>query len=1392
MGTLNRFEKYFDEHMTAATHRFVTAIDAKAGVFDVVKGELTLDKQPVLEALKQQEGNKPSDDTIRQRIKKTNEAFAEIAREKFDCSQEKAPALLKIQSRKSHLQLLWDPNLLKDVLSRIERSDPHFSAANMDTPEDKTIRPELRKPPIMRVFVSHAWIESEEIEGIKGKFIEQLEQKLRHLPLPWRNIFRVKLWFDKTHIHGTSETFEDQTDTACNEADFAIFLTSDKWFGSEPCKRERKHFTNRKTIGNKTCYLRIQMNDTPRDNEDSTVGRMPCYPRLMSELENPKDTLLDLFKADRIDEIDKFTGKIRDDICRYLELVYPNPRSPQKAKKASRANLSQCDPGHETIIQKDTAITLEMLDKNNAEQSAEIKENDSFDALTFLLKWAKSTEPEKPRMLNVLGSFGSGKTITMQLLDKRLRETASEHPATPLYLDFRRLIGGSKYGEPLEGGLAKIIYDSLSEESKARYSESSILDEIRQGHYVVILDGLDEIGNRIGRENASTLYRQFIEIIPSHIWHEEEKTGQRNWKDCKTRLILTCRSHFFRSLREERSTLSGHDRSAARTSDRKGGQIVVYYMAPLTREKIKALFVTRLGEDEGARCFSLIQKIHDLPGLAQKPLFAHYISETIDPLLERHESGKIINIATIYEEIFLRSIERDNEKRPLLSDTDRRAILTELARQLYKKRIQSIKYGHLEKWFDAFSAQHNGILNILRSGGMTTRSLLILELHNASLLVRHGEDQFQFTHTSFYEYFLALAINEDIEEERDITWVGPHSISTEVIEFFWAIVQESAETLDKRAQLGALLCQDTPQALRQFLLDLLAYNAGLSNHDLPPGANLAELDLSRIKIRPPERERRRWEGVSFAKAYLSGFDAQNLDFYGCDFSKSFLGQSYFNGCSFHDAQGEPADYSALRHNACRYDPGYHWLANTQAPRMIRKLSLGHNDSVIFVGFVSSARFSPDGRAILTAFYDNIAILWDRETGREICRFVGHDDWVTSARFAPDGRSILTASYDKTARLWDRETGREIRRFIGHDGKVTSARFAPDGRAILTASSDKTARLWDIQTGKEIRHFTGHDDAVKSASFAPDGRAILTASYDKTARLWDRETDSEIRRFIGHDDAVTSASFAPDGRSILTASDDKTARLWDRETGREIRRFNGHDRRVTSASFAPDGRAILTASIDSTAILWDRETGREIRRFNGHDDWVTSASFAPDGRAILTASHDKTARLWDRETGSEIRRFNGHSNAVTSASFAPDGRTILTASADKTARLWDIQTGKEIRRFVGHDDWVTSASFAPDGRAILTASHDNIAILWNRETGKEIGRFVGHDDSVTSARFAPDGRSIVTASRDGSTGLWDRETATLLWRRFDFPDAWAMLDKAGYIIHHGGELWRYAA
>ncbi|MDF5706250.1 MAG: AAA family ATPase [Nostoc sp. S4] len=71
---------------------------------------------------------------------------------------------------------------------------------------------------------------------------------------------------------------------------------------------------------------------------------------------------------------------------------------------------------------------------------------------------------------------------------------------------------------------------------------------------------------------------------------------------------------------------------------------------------------------------------------------------------------------------------------------------------------------------------------------------------------------------------------------------------------------------------------------------------------------------------------------------------------------------------------------------------------------------------------------------------------------------GHTSLVTSASFSPDGKRILTASYDNTARVWD-ISGKQIAELKGHTSLVNSASFSPDGKRILTASDDKTARVW---------------------------------------------------------------------------------------------------------------------------------------------------------------------------------------------------------------------------------------------------------------------------------------------------------------------------------------------
>jgi WD40 repeat protein len=113
--------------------------------------------------------------------------------------------------------------------------------------------------------------------------------------------------------------------------------------------------------------------------------------------------------------------------------------------------------------------------------------------------------------------------------------------------------------------------------------------------------------------------------------------------------------------------------------------------------------------------------------------------------------------------------------------------------------------------------------------------------------------------------------------------------------------------------------------------------------------------------------------------------------------------------------------------------------------------------------------------------------------------------VSSAAFSPDGKRIVTASFDNTARIWDAATAKEIEVLRGH--AVDSAAFSPDGKRIVTASFDNTARIWDAATAKEIAVLHGHGDRVYSAAFSPDGSRIVTASWDKTARIWDAHLQS---------------------------------------------------------------------------------------------------------------------------------------------------------------------------------------------------------------------------------------------------------------------------------------------
>jgi WD40 repeat protein len=91
--------------------------------------------------------------------------------------------------------------------------------------------------------------------------------------------------------------------------------------------------------------------------------------------------------------------------------------------------------------------------------------------------------------------------------------------------------------------------------------------------------------------------------------------------------------------------------------------------------------------------------------------------------------------------------------------------------------------------------------------------------------------------------------------------------------------------------------------------------------------------------------------------------------------------------------------------------------------------------------------SADGRQILSGA-GKVARLLDAETGREIRKFEGHSAGLHSVAFSADGKFIVTAAVDHLAIIWEVASGKLLHRLKGHTAPVAHAFFPRTASAFL--------------------------------------------------------------------------------------------------------------------------------------------------------------------------------------------------------------------------------------------------------------------------------------------------------------------------------------------------------
>ena len=691
-----------------------------------------------------------------------------------------------------------------------------------------------------------------------------------------------------------------------------------------------------------------------------------------------------------------------------------------------------------------------------------------------MLDWV--VNPTEPQLFALLGEYGMGKTVSCQRFTRELAERRKANSALPMPLYFNlKNVADARLADNLEDLVVTCMRDDWLPKHSPQHTWQAFTSWLAKGPCVVIFDGLDEMLVKLDATQGSLFLNRLLGTLQLL---DDEDANRR------IRLVLSCRTQYFRTLLDQRSFFLGKDRQDLRADSYRAMTLL-----PLGDDQIRRYLKTALPGSNIARIMDLVASVHNLPELAARPYTLRLIAEHIPQIERDRASGKPVFGVTLYTTMVERWLERDEGKH-FIDPEHKSAFMAELAAWLWREKKTAAPAKDVETIFRRWIRSDEDLSDLYPSAlTKSDKDKLNEDLRTATFLARQDDERgstFRFAHTSLQEYFLARYLLDAIQRDDRSRW-AMRIPSAETLDFLGQLLAEAQDP----ELIDTLSSWKTPY-LEQASELLLRYAFAARKQDYP-APNLARIDLSGAHLDDWDFLGTPDNPLNLAEANFTNTSLRRTAFSHTNLTGAHFTKAALNQATFHSCTTRHTDWHAAPH------PGAAWHTPIQGiPTGIETgLYPGHTS------WVTGITWHPDGDLIATTSEDGTCIIWNPHTGQKLTTLTSHTSFVTGVAWHPDGGLIATTSYDLTCIIWNHETGEKITTLTDHTRAVTGITWHPTGDLIATADTSGLIRISHLDGTLEraLISVRPRVPGVESyASWTPEGLDVLEGEAWRVLRV----------------------------------------------------------------------------------------------------------------------------------------------------------------------------------------------------------------------------------------------------------------------------------------------------